>query len=85
MIYVITIARDADTEEAVVIWMPNVYSDKCSYYTMSKRSFCGYIFVDGVHQPKFRQQTSDTNRSVSNSNLRGGWFRPPDTESGCSR
>lgn len=57
VIYVVTIAKDADTDEDVVIWTPNVYSDKRAYYTMSKRSFCDCVFVDGVLQPKFKRQT----------------------------
>ena len=57
VIYVVTMAKDTDTDEDVVIWTPNVYSDKRAYYTMSKRSFCGCAFVDGVRQPKFKRQT----------------------------
>lgn len=57
VIYVITMAKDADTDEEVVIWTPNVYSDKRAYYTMSKCSFCDCVFVDGVRQPKFKRQT----------------------------
>ena len=57
VIYVVTMAKDADTDEDVVIWTPNVYSDKRAYYTMSKRSFCDCVFVDGVRQPKFKRQT----------------------------
>lgn len=57
VIYVVTIAKDADTDEEVVIWTTNVYSDKRAYYTMSKRSFCDCVFVDGVRQPKFKRQT----------------------------
>ena len=30
VIYVVTMAKDADTDEGVVIWTPNVYSDKCA-------------------------------------------------------
>lgn len=57
VIYVVTMAKDADTDEEVVIWTPNVYSDKRAYYTMGKRSFCECVFVDGVRQPKFKRQT----------------------------
>lgn len=57
VIYVVTMAKDADTDEKVVIWTPNVYSDKRAYYTMNKCSFCDCVFVDGVRQPKFKRQT----------------------------
>lgn len=57
MIYVVTMAKDADTDEDVVIWTPNVYSDKRAYYTTSKGSFCESLLIDGVRQPKFKRQT----------------------------
>ena len=57
VIYVVTMAKDADTDEEIVIWTPTVYSDKRVYYTMSKRSFCEDILIDGVRQPKFKRQT----------------------------
>ena len=57
MIYVVTMAKDADTDEDVVIWMPTVFSEKRTYYTMSKRSFCEYVSVDGVRKAKFKRQT----------------------------
>ena len=28
------------------------------YFTMSKKSFCGYVEVDGKRQAKFKRQTS---------------------------
>ena len=57
MIYVVTMAKDADTDEEVVIWTPTVFSEKRTYYTMSKRSFCEYVSVDGVCKAKFNRQT----------------------------
>lgn len=57
VIYAVTIAKDTDTDEEVVIWTPNVYSDKRAYYTMSRRSFFDRIFIDGVRQPKFKRRT----------------------------
>ena len=53
----VTMAMDADTDEEMVIWTPNVYANRRAYYTMSKRSFYGCAFVDGLRQPKFKQQT----------------------------
>ena len=57
VIYVVTMAKDADTDEDVVIWTPNVYSDKRTYYTTSKGSFCQSALIDGMRQPKFKRQT----------------------------
>ena len=56
VIYVVTMAKDTDTDEDMVICTPNVYSDKRTYYTMSKRSFCESVLVDGVRQSKFKRQ-----------------------------
>lgn len=57
MIYVVTIAKDADTDEDTVIWTPTAFSKKRAYYTMSKRSFCEYVSVGGVRKAKFKRQT----------------------------
>ena len=57
MIYVVTMAKDADTNEDVVIWTPTVFSEKRTYYTMNKRSFCEDVLVDGVCKAKFKRQT----------------------------
>ena len=43
VIYVVTMAKDADTDEEVVIWTPNVYSDKRTYFTMANRSSNGRL------------------------------------------
>lgn len=58
IIYVVTTAKDVDTGEETVIWMPSLYADARQYFTMSKKSFCGYVEVDGKRQSKFKQQTS---------------------------
>ena len=58
VIYVVTTAKDADTGEETVIWTPSLYADTRQYFTMSKKSFCGYVEVDGKRQAKFKRQTS---------------------------
>ena len=57
MIYVVTMAKDADTDEDTVIWTPTAFSKNRTYYTMSKRSFCEYVSVGGVRRTKFKRQT----------------------------
>lgn len=57
LVYVVTVAKDADTDEEMVIWMPATYSEKHTYYTTSKQSFCESVLVGGVRQPKFKRQT----------------------------
>lgn len=58
VIYVVTTAKDADTGEETVIWTPSLYANARQYFTMSKRSFCGDVEVDGKRQAKFKRQTS---------------------------
>ena len=50
LIYVVTMAEDADSGEDVVIWTPFTYSELHQYFTMSKKSFCEYVVVDGKRQ-----------------------------------
>ena len=57
MIYVVTMAKDTDTDEDIVIWTPTAFSKNRAYYTMSKRSFCEDVLVDGVRKAKYKRQT----------------------------
>ena len=56
MIYVVTMAKDVNTDEDVVIWTSTVFSEKRTYYTIGKRSFCEYASVGGVRKAKFKRQ-----------------------------
>lgn len=53
----VTLAKDADTDEDMVIWTPVTYSKTGRYYTMRKESFCGYVTVNGIRRAKFKRQT----------------------------
>ena len=78
LIYVVTVAKDADTNEEMVVWTPATYSEKHSYYTTSKQSFCESVLVDGVRQPKFKRQTQmRVLDSVMESFEAEGFFRSP--------
>ena len=77
VIYVVTIAKDTDTNEEVVIWTPTVLSEKRTYYTMSKQSFCEYVLVDGVRKAKFKRQTQmRTPPSATEGFEEDGFVRP---------
>ena len=85
IIYVVTMAKDADTNEEVVIWTPNVYSEKRAYYTMSKRSFCESILANGVHQSKFKRQTQiRISDSAIESFAEDGFVRPKRKANVCA-
>lgn len=57
IIYVVTMAKNSDTNEEMIIWTPSPYAEKRSFFTMSKVSFCEDVVVDGKPQPKFTRQT----------------------------
>lgn len=78
LIYVVTVAKDADTDDGIVIWTSATYSEKHTYYTTSKQSFCESVFVDGVRHPKFKRQTQmRVLDSVAESFEAEGFFRSP--------
>ena len=77
MIYVVTMAKDADTNEDTVIWTSTVFSEKRADYTMSKRSFSEYISVGGVRKAKFKRQTQmRTPPSAAEGFEEDGFVRP---------
>lgn len=55
-VYVVTMAKDADSGEDVVIWTPDLYAEHRQYLTMTKKSFCEYVVVDGQRLAKFKRQ-----------------------------
>lgn len=57
LIYVVTLAKDADTDEDMIIYAPATYADQHPYYTMTKASFCEQVIVGGVKQAKFKRRT----------------------------
>lgn len=78
LIYVVTVAKDADTDEEMVVWTPATYSEKHTYYTTCKQSFCESVFVGGTRQPKFKRQTQmRVLDSVAESFEAEGFFRSP--------
>ncbi|MCI9549134.1 MAG: DUF1653 domain-containing protein [Oscillospiraceae bacterium] len=78
LIYVVTVAKDTDTDKEMVIWTPATYSEKHTYYTTSKQSFCESVLVDGARQPKFKRQTQmRVLDSVMESFEAEGFFRLP--------
>ena len=84
MIYVVTMAKDADTDEDIVIWTPTVFSEKRAYYTMSKQSFCEYVSVGGVRKAKFKRQTQmKVSSSIVESFEEDGFIRPQRKTNTC--
>lgn len=57
LIYVVTVAKDTDTDEDMVIWMPVSYSNPRKYFITNKKSFCEYVTIDGKRKAKYKRQT----------------------------
>ena len=69
MFYVVTMAKDADTDEEAVIWTPTVFSEKCAYYTMSKRNLLRIRLGGRCAQSKVQTANPDEDAAVSR-----GWI-----------
>lgn len=55
VVYVISLATDADTGEETVIWTAYPFADVPKYYTSSKKSFCAFIEVNGERKAKYKR------------------------------
>ena len=55
VVYVISLATDADTGEESVIWTTCPFTDVPRYYTSSKKSFCAFVEVNGERMAQYRR------------------------------
>ena len=55
VVYVVSLATDADTGEESVIWTTYPFADVPKYYTSSKKSFCAFVEVDGEQKAKYKR------------------------------
>lgn len=55
VVYVISLAIDADTGEEMVIWTTYPFVAVPRYYTSSKKSFCAFIEVNGERKAKYKR------------------------------
>ena len=55
VVYVISLATDADTGEESVIWTTYPFATVPRYYTSSKKSFCAFIEVNGERKAKYKR------------------------------
>lgn len=55
VVYVISLAADADTGEESVIWTTYPFTTVPRYYTSSKKSFCAFIEVNGERKAKYKR------------------------------
>ena len=55
VVYVVSLATDADTGEESVIWTTYPFATVPRYYTSSKKSFCAFIEVNGERKAKYKR------------------------------
>lgn len=55
VVYVISLATDADTGEESVIWTTYPFATVPRYYTSSKKSFCAFIEVNGERKAQYKR------------------------------
>ena len=55
VIYVVSLAADADTGEETVIWTTYPFAAVPKYYTSSKKSFCAFVEVNGERKAKYKR------------------------------
>ena len=55
VVYVISLATDADTGEESVIWTAYPFATVPKYYTSSKKSFCAFVEVNGERKAKYKR------------------------------
>lgn len=76
-IYVITVTRDIDTGEAVVVCKYATYSENAEYFTITKQSFCEMVEQDGTYVDKFTRQTQYKVSQIQIGNLKSDGFDEP--------
>ena len=55
VVYVVSLATDADTGEETVIWTTYPFADVPRYYTSSKKSFCAFVEMNGERKAKYKR------------------------------
>ena len=77
VVYVISLATDADTGEESVIWTTYPFADVPKYYTSSKKSFCSFVEVDGTRKAKYKRLTNMRISEAAIERLEDEGFRGP--------
>ena len=55
VVYVVSLATDADTGEETAVWTAYPFVDVPKYYTSSKKSFCAFVEVNGKWKVKYKR------------------------------
>ena len=77
VVYVVSLATDADTGEETVIWTAYPFADVPRYCTSSKKSFCSFVEVDGERKAKYKRLTNMKISEAAIERLEDEGFRGP--------
>ena len=58
VVYVVSLATDADTGEETVIWTAYPFADVPRYCTSGKKSFCAFVEMGGERKAKYKRLTN---------------------------
>ena len=77
VVYVVSLATDADTGEETVVWTAYPFAETPRYYTSSKKSFCAFVEVDGEQKAKYKRLTNMRVSEAAIERLEDEGFRGP--------
>ena len=77
VVYVVSLATDADTSEETIIWTTSPFADIPRYWTSSKKSFCAFVEVDGERKVKYKRLTTMKVSEAAIERLEDEGFRGP--------
>ena len=72
LIYLVTAAEDAETGEETVILRSYSFSEVPQYFTMSKKSFCAFVEINGERKARYKRVTNmKITSNLSEDGMRG--------------
>ena len=77
VVYVVSLATDADTGEETVIWTTYSFADVPRYCTSSKKSFCAFVKVNGERKAKYKRLVNMKVSDAAIERLEDEGFRGP--------
>lgn len=85
VVYVVSLAMDADTGEETVIWTAYPFADVPRYCASSKKSFCAFVEVDGERKVKYKRLMNMKISEAAIERLEDEGFRGPVRKIKCGR
>ncbi len=77
VVYVVSLATDADTGEETVIWTAYPFADVPRYCTSGKKSFCAFVEMGGERKAKYKRLTNMRVSEAAIERLEDEGFRGP--------